>query len=1312
MRKYLLFILAFLAFSYSSIIIAQTKEPKKHNPEAFDEDAAYQQAKAKGISTSDIKGYVQYLKDDFSTKKILSKQSHIHSPYEGGSSGIQESVIYLEPNKPMSLGCPNMAFEQYNFSGWTGGTGTTSIGAIGGSPVYNSTATAIVNPAGNNVPETNTANWHTIMSLPAVNPNLLSINGYDPNSCKAVGSLSISEIPVVSPFSFDPVSVRMNGAVANYRACRLKYITSTSPTNQRLSFSYAVVLLDGAHNSNESPYFKVEVRNEGTGAILPGCTSYTFNPVSSLPSDSLKVSCTGPASGLGSIHYRKWQYFSVDLSTLPSGTNVSLNFEVGGCSQGGHWGYAYVDAECGGLGTPYANMCSGSSFATLVAPTGFTSYQWFDQSGIMVGATNDTLIVPSAVAGTTYTVNMLSPGGCTISQTVSISLTTVSIVNLNSTSSCNGGTSGTAFVQAIGSNGIYTYTWTNTGNGQVVSNSQTATGLAPGSYSVLVASTTCGQASANLSVGVSPPFFISLSKSFCGNSTKIAVPGGSNYHWYQGVPGVTIPAPNGTNDTLYVASAIAGNIYTLVYTNASGCQDSIKYTLAQIAGGNTYINNIQNVCPGATNGSAVLNLITTYTAPYTYNVTGPTAGTVISNTITSAPTLTLTPLAAGTYSYIISDGVCIYNNTFTISPIQTNFSVTATNTVLCFPIDTANIVLNFGSSVPSSCALSTTGGCSTPNSVQLGTGTLVNSTTTYPAIYGNWFRNTRHQILYTASELLAAGIQPGKISSISFDITTISGTTTYPDFTIKMKCTNTANLSSLTFETGLTQVYYAASINIATGWNTYQLPVAYEWDGVSNILIDVCNSQTMPSFSNNSQSPYTTTPFISVRYFNSDGTIACPIVSASSTSSNRPNIKFENCGAVNPASYTVALSSNGIITQNIGNTSIKVVPTFTAPPLSNALTVYTFSVTNPIGGCIKTQTVAVLYPSPQTTITAIPITTTICEGSQISLSSTGAINYNWYYQQGASSVSIATGPSVTVTPPSVGLNTYSVTGTSPCPSSIPDTKVILVTVTARANLLLSPLQDMTKCMNKNYVITTGVGSTTPGNPGTPYTYSWTTLPTNAPASGVNTLSNYTVTSNSTTTLVVTVNGTCANSNKDTIVIKNFVDNLAIAILDTSTTCAGTQYTLQSLVAGGYPNYNYAWFMDNNTTPISTSPNLTSISPSTEGTYTIGVYVNDSCGYNKAAYEVITVLPPCSVTIPNVITPNGDGHNDFFVIKNIEHNPNTAVTIFDRWGKKVFENPNYNNEWKADNLDDGTFFYVIDVPNDKKYSGFITVYHQK
>ena len=1420
MKKHLFVSLVLIFACFLQNTFAQTT--KKIDTNHFNEQAAHEQAKAKGIKSSDIEGYVQFLRNDFSSKKALAKQPHIHTPYEGGSTGIQETVIYLEPNKPMSLGCPNMAFEQYNFNGWTGSTGSVSIGT--GYPNYNSTGASIVNSAGNNVSLVNTMNYHTLMTLPAVNSNYSSLSGYDSLACKAVGAQTISQIPFVSPFSFDPVSVRMNGAIANYRACRLKYITTSSSTNQRLSYSYALVFHDPSlsatpHTAGEAPYFKVTVRNEATNTELVGCTSYSFNPITAQPSDSLETSVTATGDP---VLFRKWNYYSVDLSSLPSGTPVSINFEVGGCTNGGHFSYAYIDAECGGIGTSYANMCSGSNFATLVAPTGFNSYQWYDPSGTLIpgpNGTNDTLTQSPATTGTTYSVNMISPGGCIISQTVTIGFTTVNIINLNATSSCADGTSGTAYVQANGSNGIYTYQWTSTSggtNGNIVSTAQTATGLPPGTYSVLVSSTTCGQASANLSVGVSPPFFLSQNKSFCGNAAAIPLPSGSNYLWYDN-NNVPIPAPIGTNDTLYINNAADGDIYTAVYDNAQGCRDSIAYTLNLVAGGTSYFSNTTNVCPNDSNGTTILNLSTPFAAPYSYLVTGPTVGNTILNTSTSATFVTMSSLAPGTYTAMVNDGLCIYNNTVTVGVIPTNFTVTPTNTVLCFP-EEAVLNLDFGNSSPISCGvdpLLCSGG--TPTAL-FATGTFTqNGSTNYPTPYGNWYTYGRTQFLVRKSELNAAGITAGRISSLAFNVLNLNTSAlNYPDFSIKMGCTSLSALPNASsagqpFITGLQTVYSNPNQSVSLGWITHTFSQSYLWDGNSNVIIEVCFSFPNPTGIGN----YTQNVSVQLKQMSyianmhhvedtnpvcggtqqADNGFAGPMTNGENM---LPNMKFGYCSYAQPASaYTVSVSSNGTITTNYGNDSLKVAPASGTPPASGSI-IYTVSVTNPIGGCIATRTVEVLYPPVTTSITTAGGNVTICEGSTTNLSATGAFNYEWFYQVGAGGPlqSIATTSGITVIPPAVGVNTYVVTGNSPCPSSTPDTKTVTVNVIPKANLIVTPLPDVTKCLNTPFVFNTATGSSTPGNSGTPYSYSWTELPGNTPAPGVNTASSYTANSNSTTTLVVAVSGSCAISTSDTVVVKNFVDDLgiaisnsittcpnkplafnstttgghaiynytwtvnsvpvantpnlnytspssggtynvvltvmdscayqktdtkaivvlpntlAIAIVDSVSLCGNTAFTLNSASSGGYPNYTYQWFLLPNNTNLSNTTGLSSTTPANEGIYSIQVVISDSCGYQMSDIQIINVLPPCQVEIPNVITPNGDLANEYFKIKNLEYHPNTNVTIFDRWGLKIYENNNYNNEWKADGVNDGTYFYVIDVPQDKKYSGFITVFKGK
>jgi gliding motility-associated-like protein len=79
---------------------------------------------------------------------------------------------------------------------------------------------------------------------------------------------------------------------------------------------------------------------------------------------------------------------------------------------------------------------------------------------------------------------------------------------------------------------------------------------------------------------------------------------------------------------------------------------------------------------------------------------------------------------------------------------------------------------------------------------------------------------------------------------------------------------------------------------------------------------------------------------------------------------------------------------------------------------------------------------------------------------------------------------------------------------------------------------------------------------------------------------------------------------------------------------------------------------------------------------------------------------------CNIIIPTGFSPNNDQTNDYFVIKGIENNPNVSITIFNRWGSKVYESNSYQNDWDGTNqfgltmgnknLPDGTYFYLIDL----------------
>jgi gliding motility-associated-like protein len=82
-------------------------------------------------------------------------------------------------------------------------------------------------------------------------------------------------------------------------------------------------------------------------------------------------------------------------------------------------------------------------------------------------------------------------------------------------------------------------------------------------------------------------------------------------------------------------------------------------------------------------------------------------------------------------------------------------------------------------------------------------------------------------------------------------------------------------------------------------------------------------------------------------------------------------------------------------------------------------------------------------------------------------------------------------------------------------------------------------------------------------------------------------------------------------------------------------------------------------------------------------------------------------------VPTLITPNGDGRNDYFILRGIETLGKTELIIFDRRGTKVYENDDYDNTWEGLDynghpLPDDTYFYVFRSANGRALSGYIVV----
>ena len=85
-------------------------------------------------------------------------------------------------------------------------------------------------------------------------------------------------------------------------------------------------------------------------------------------------------------------------------------------------------------------------------------------------------------------------------------------------------------------------------------------------------------------------------------------------------------------------------------------------------------------------------------------------------------------------------------------------------------------------------------------------------------------------------------------------------------------------------------------------------------------------------------------------------------------------------------------------------------------------------------------------------------------------------------------------------------------------------------------------------------------------------------------------------------------------------------------------------------------------------------------------------------------------------VNNILTPNGDGKNDFFVVKGLEKYPTNKLTIFDRGGRQLYSTLNYQNNWdgyvNGSPLVEDTYYYLLDLGTNGTIKGFISILYKK
>lgn len=138
---------------------------------------------------------------------------------------------------------------------------------------------------------------------------------------------------------------------------------------------------------------------------------------------------------------------------------------------------------------------------------------------------------------------------------------------------------------------------------------------------------------------------------------------------------------------------------------------------------------------------------------------------------------------------------------------------------------------------------------------------------------------------------------------------------------------------------------------------------------------------------------------------------------------------------------------------------------------------------------------------------------------------------------------------------------------------------------------------------------------------------------------------------------------------------------------------------------------WSWSFGDGSTSSSQNPSHTYPG---SGTYTVVLNVMNSTGCTNSGVQVIEIMD--DIVVPNVITPNGDGINDIFIIKT-SGLKDYELTIWNRWGNKVFSSTSAVNHWdgkvNGNSAPDGVYFYILKASTSNKqleFHGNVTVFN--
>ncbi|MDT8411880.1 MAG: PKD domain-containing protein [Vicingaceae bacterium] len=790
----------------------------------------------------------------------------------------------------------------------------------------------------------------------------------------------------------------------------------------------------------------------------------------------------------------------------------------------------------------------------------------------------------------TYTVTIVDANGCVFTDSITVTEpTAINLVTSSINANC-GQADGQAHVVATGGVGNYSYLWMPTGGAN-----DTAFSLLAGNYQVTVTDSNGCIVTAMETVNDTPP-----PTAIIASTTDVTCFGGSNGSATVAASGGTLPytyqwSPIG--GTGNVATNLPSGIYTVVVTDANGCQ-SLPVSTPQITQPNPIIAsfNITNVsCFGGNDGGATVN-VNGGVAPYSFFWF--TSG---------ATTQTVNGLSAGQDSVRVTDvNGCSVVAIFTINePTQLTSSVSNVTNVSCFSgaNGAASILVSGGTLLYNYQWLPTGGSSSSANGLSAGNYTVnisdnngcttsQNITITQPSQALTATATTAPNSCFGSANGTATAFPSGGTPGYAFSWSPIGGAnataTGLPvgNYTVTVTDTNgcIANTSVAITQPPALQGTLAVthpSCNLPNGSIVSQIsggiaPYNYLWTPTSATTANL-NSLSAGTYSlqvtdvNNCILNLSTTLTA----------IPAPIVSIN-------NSTPPSCYNGNDGTATVIVNAGSppyaINWTPYGGTSLQATGLIAGT--------YHVTVTDSLG-CVVVDSVVISQPT-QVTVSSSSITAVSCNGGnngEITVQGGGGTpgySYSW----------TPTLPSTpTVSNLTAGTYVATVTDQNNCSASISVTISEPTILTAAIGTSTDPTCSTSSDGTATAVVTGGT---------VPYNYSWT--PSGQTGSVATNLSagNYSV-------LVTDANG-CTST---TIVTINQPTPIVTIAGQNDTICVGQQATVTATASGGSGNYSFGW------QPVGlTNSGSITVNPIINTDYTVVAFDQNGCPGNVDTVSVI------------------------------------------------------------------------------------------